>query len=214
LGWEDEMKFKKLLALGLMAGLVVGSLGVAEAAKRRKIVKFIPTEQSFFLRWDGTADTCGEAYLSIEDGEDLGNGCEAVAQPAQEVLIATEQGITRDWPARDGVPFLLNATKPITGTINIFQAVSVGGSLEIVLSGTTGGELVEIGTATADVPTTPMDITPVEFEVTPAAELNKKKFTSFNLNTTQRGVAVSYIEMEDPTSSLVLPTYKKKVIWK
>lgn len=208
------MKFKKLLALGLIAGVVAGSLSTADAAKRRRIVKFIPTEKQFFLRWDGTADSCGEAYLSIEDGEDLGNGCEAVAQPAQELLIATDQGITRDWPARDGVPFILNATKPITGTINIFQAASVGGSLEIVLSGTTGGELVEIGTADVDVPTSPMENTPIEFEVTPAAELNKKSFTSFNLNTTQRGVAVSYIEMEDPTSSLVLPTFKKKIIWK
>ena len=208
------MKFKKLLALALMAGLVAGSLGSAEAAKRRKIVKWIPQEKAFFLRWDGTADTCGEPYLSIEDGEDLGNGCEAIAQPAQELLIATDQGITRDWPARDGVPFILNATKPITGTINIFQAVSAGGSLEIVLSGTTGGELVEIGTADVEVPTSPMEVTPIEFEITPAAELNKKNFSSLNLNTTQRGVAVSYIELEDPTSSFVIPTFKKKVIFK
>jgi hypothetical protein len=212
------MRLKSVIALALVAGMAVGSIGVADARKKKKKkkrpVRYVAVDQTYWLRWDGDGQTCGDNYLSIVDGEDGGNGCEFSEQPLQEAYVATGGAarpiLARDWVASDGLPFVLDARKPITGVINIFQAFSAEGSIEVKLTGTTGGQAVELGTATVDVPNAPFEVTPAEFEITPPASLNKKTFTGFTLNTLQRGVAVSYIELEDPASNLVIPTLKRR----
>lgn len=207
------MRLNKLVALGLVAGLVVGGVTAADAKKKKRKKKkpaLVAVDQAYFLRWDGTEDECGDNYLSIVDGEDLGNGCEFTQQPIQEVHAAMDAPLTRDWGAVDGLPFKLDATKPIVGEINIFELFSVNGKLDVVLTGTTGEETVELGTASVDVENTPLDVAVVKFEITPGKELNKKKFTSFNMNLTQRGVALSYMETEDPPSTVTIPTLVRK----
>ena len=202
------MKFKRLIALALVGGVVAGGLSTADA-KKKVVLK--ASQQKYFMRWDGDGQTCGANFLSVKDAPDGGNGCEFTFQPAQEVLIASGQGaLARDWAARDGLPFVLNTAKPIKGQINVFEVASVAGQLEIVLSGMSGGSAVELGSKVVDVPTAPMDVATVEFAIKPPKKFNKKIFTGFNMNLVQRGVALSYMELDDPASSVTIPTFKRR----
>src|SRR4026209_2696587 len=104
----NGVSMKEAIILALTIGLIAGSLGMPEEAKKKKkkkkpAVVLEQGETKYFLRWDGDGSTCDANYLSITDAEDGGSGCEATVQPAQEVLTAAGQQITRDWAAVDGL---------------------------------------------------------------------------------------------------------------
>lgn len=227
------MKFRKVLALGLMLGMVAGSLSVADAAKKKKkkkIVKYLPTETSFFLRRDDCGGDADNPRLSVIDDVDGGTGCGSAWAGLVEEFFINADGAPfapTVFPAADGIPKLIDASRDIEGAITVqsFQgrAENPGGlsagqaNLEILITGTVGGESVTVGSTSAEYVVTPASNTyVVEFTADVDDALQKKKLTSLELTLVQRGATAlhGFYELDDPASFFVLPTLKKKVIWK
>ncbi len=205
---------KKSILIALVVGLVAASMtGTSAQAKK---AKWVQSELKFFLHWDDDgADGCdGMVHMSLEDtpGD---TSCEFVLNGLNEVLIASgQEPLSRDWPASAGVPFVLDATKPIIVEMVINGAAGAQAGYDIVLSGASGSSTKELAVGTTETTTGPILATgpaTVKFEATPDKSLNRKKFTSLNLNTIARGLhAITYVEMEDPPSFVTVPVWIKK----
>ena len=224
------MKIKKLLVLGLVTGVVFSSLGVAEAAKKKK-PKPVPVpaqaDQTFFMRRDAcTGDEADNARLSITDGTEPadGNQCGFLDYGVMnEVYVASgDTAVSDAWPAVDGLPLVLDATKPITGTINMYSSylgdplpAEVGvaaGQVEMVIdiTGVSAGEDIVVGTAMVEYQVTPgTALYEVKFEIKPGAELDKKSFEEFVLTTTVRGPNALHglYELDNPASTVIVPSW-------
>lgn len=205
---------RKAISVALALGLLVGAfIGPAEAGKKKK-KKLVPSEAQFFMHWDddGAGGCDGMVHMDLEDKEDPGSGCEFIAQPANELLIATgQEALSRDWPASAGLPLILDASRPIVGEISI-RGLAGKGSVDVVLTGSVDGESVELGTASAPFEVVASGQTGAaiaKFEITPDEGLNQKTLESLNLNTTVRGVTVAtYIELDNPPSFVTVPSFK------
>src|SRR3712207_2750966 len=111
---------KKLLVVGLAAGLVAGSMLPSQAAKKKKpkpVPAPVAVDMKYFLR-DENCDA--ENYLSLVDGPD--GGCwyydtalyDAIAQAG---LLTTDE-MSQIWTtSSEGIPLTLDASKAITGEI-------------------------------------------------------------------------------------------------
>ncbi|HEX2057358.1 MAG TPA: hypothetical protein VHI71_03230 [Actinomycetota bacterium] len=223
------MKGRKLFATVLALGVVVGSFGVAEAAKKKKKPKPpapapVQVDQKFYLRRDGCNTDADNARLSLEDGVDEGNLCGWLESGLiNEVLIESgaEAPVSDPWTMADGLPLTLDASKPIKGSINVrssfLNAAPDNGlaaglaTLQVDLVGMSGGEEVAIGTASVDYEVTPAaSAYTVDFEIAPEAALDKKVFEAVTLVTTIRGPAAGHglYELDDPASTVTFPTWK------
>lgn len=179
-----------------------------------------------FLRGDGCdADARG---LSIEDADDNDN-CVITRAGLLYTVIPPDApapvGVNpyQAWPALDGVPFTLDATKPLTGEIytkglfpladHSFPWISVGTvRLLVQVVGETGGEEVTVGEFVdeySSTPSTSNEARKWEVEIEPESKLNKKVFTSLTLMTSIQGESVGHMRyvLTDPWSSFItVPT--------
>ena len=197
---------KKLIVAALTLGLVAGAALVPAAAAKKSKLK--PTETTFFLHWDDDGSGgCGPTSMSTEDTEDAGNGCNFIFQPAQELLIASGQTmLTTLWPAADGVPLRLDASRKVTGELTVARIAALDSYVDIVLSGTAGGRSIEIGTFTSEKLNDGPGAETIEFDIAPKGALDKKVFTALELSTTIRGVtALTYVDLETSPSFVVVP---------
>lgn len=209
------MKLRSLVALALVGGLVAGSLTTAEAGKKKKKkakVKWVSQTSTLFQRQD--ADACADSnfYLSKTDGEDLDCGyLDHLAWPALGYIPVS-------YPAADGVPFILDAKKPITGVVTMrsWNGAGVGlASVTVQLVGTTGGEEVPVGEWSAEYQAAPNGAYTFEYEIDADDALNKKKFTALTLNVVPGGTTAGVhgvVEHDTPPAHVNIPTLKKKVI--
>ena len=221
---------KRLLALVLVLGLVGGYMGTTGAMAKKKKKKLVPVEAKFFLRDDNGCDDPN--YLSKEDGEDL--GCWQSDSALNEALINQaalfeKSLVAQVFQTRDGVPLVLDATKPLSGEIYTYSGscfdpgtgvvpcapTGVGAgqaSIDITVTGTSGGNEVVLGEHTETFAVTPGDPhkTSVSFELDDA--LNKKKFDSLTLTFYPHGAALfhSGVEMDNPASFISVPSLAKK----
>ncbi|MDQ3954906.1 MAG: hypothetical protein M3285_05080 [Actinomycetota bacterium] len=221
------MRAKKLLVLGLVAGLIVGSLGVAAEAKKKK--KPVPTPVSFYIQKvaEGDCTEEGTLFLSVTPGEDNGTcGSQYYGAPTEAASQAGEDHFFTDpkrMAAVDGVPFVLDATKTLTGTITVKSANSLSGTtltqlgagqstLEVLVTGTSNGEAVELGNAEVTYDVMPgANPEPVSFEITLDEALNKAKFTTLELTLWNRGASVVHGWYASGDQSFItVPTLKKK----
>ena len=194
---------KKLFALALAGGLLVGSIGLAEAKPRKA------TTTTYFLHYSGDSSTCGATFMDTKDGPDGGQGCGYVAQPANEVLIAAGSGLSNDWPAVGSVT--LNSAKSITMKIRV---VGVAGAtagqaiLDVSLTGSKGGALVTLLEESKTMAITPLGST-FEFTTKIPKSLNGKKVSSISLNTVMHGASTGYyIDVESQPSTVTIPSFK------
>ncbi|MEA2446947.1 MAG: hypothetical protein QOK47_584 [Actinomycetota bacterium] len=121
------VKVKRALAVTLVVGLIFGGIiGTAEAKKKKKpkVSAPVQVDQKYFMRRDdcgnGDADN---TRLSTEDGTD--SACWFTdAGVAYEVLwqANNEAGevLWQQFPAENGVPLVLDATKAIGGEITLY----------------------------------------------------------------------------------------------
>ncbi len=199
--------FVIVLVVGLLAGSLVGS---ADAKKRR----LVPSELKFFLHWEQGSDDCnGAIHMNLKDTPDPGSGCEFVFQPAQEVLVAAgQEKLSRDWPASAGPPFVLDASRPVTGEIALRGGAMAQAYVDILLTGSTRGRGTEIVNGITEKVNGAYPGTVIaEFSLEPAKKLDKKVFTRLNLNTATRGVtAATWIELDNPPSFIVVPVLVPK----
>ena len=160
---------KKLIVLGLVAGLVFGMLGPAEARKKKKkkppvVTAPVVVDKTFFLR----TDDCEALRLSIEDGDDL-EGCGFFDGPiAQEIFGPILGYLPEIWTSENGVPVTLDTSGPVTGqvvTIGEQGVVGFGQStVDITLTATIAGEPVTLGTDSSTNTVVPGDKKIIEFE--------------------------------------------------
>ena len=204
---------KKLVVFGLVAGLIAGSLAAPAVAKKKKKPKPpaapVSVDQKFFLRQD--SDACGSAHehLSLTDGADLscfytGGG-----------IVNEARGSVTDWVAEDGVPFVFDTAKKITGEITIHGGdlgagpMSLGQArFDMAVLAEIGGEFKEIGTLSETWTTVPGDVHLVKPDITIDPALAGQSVTGFRIDTQLRGVAIGphTIQLDTPASWLVVPT--------
>jgi hypothetical protein len=217
---------KRPLITIVVLGLLVGSLaGVAEAKKKPKAKKPVAAEQKMFLRWDSdgaTPEGCsGAVYMSLED-KTGDTTCSTSTQFAQELFIAggIEDEIVRyQFPAANGVPFTLDATRNLKGTMVLRGTYTYDAYAELVLTGEVDGAPVKLaegatgkgqGLLSNAVQGNQLPGPHAELPIDIAFDkaYDKKLVTSLNLQVTIRGHHRGGIDYEKNPSHIVLPTWK------
>lgn len=206
---------RRLLVIALLVGLVAGSLATPVAAKKKKKKKPVPVEMTLWFNAEGG---CGEAttlrLTEATEGSNCGNN------PWYGVAwdVGESNGLATPYTfyAVEGLPFVLDGTKPIVATVQVSAYVSspVGsgvGEARLVgtLTGETGGDTVELGTAETTYMVTPAQgIYEVVLEFEPAADFDKATFTQFDITLVQNGNSVSHghYRTVDPASKIAVPT--------
>jgi hypothetical protein len=211
---------RKAIITALVLGLLAGSMALpAEAKKKKKkkppVVALAPTELKFFLHWDddGAGGCTGAQYMDLTDKEG-DTGCSFTFQPAQEAFIASgaQDPLAYVWPATEGVPFTLDASRKIVIEWAMRANFAVNASVEVKIEGTAGGELKEIAAGQSSTfnaaltgQTGPVAL---KLELDPNADLDKLTFDTLQLTSTIRGVCSCYEGRENPGSFLVMPAFQ------
>ena len=219
---------KRIAALLLVGGLIGGLTAYAPATAKKKPkpkAKIVAKDINYYMHRNGCGTAEDVTSLSTADGPDEGTGCGARFGGAPNVILgpAGQPQGQYVWAATDGVPFTLNATKDITGAITLRSTrvqspnetpLGAGeATLEVTLTGTSGGEVKTLGTGSSTYEVAPGDEPHTsEFTFTPDAGLNKAVFTTLELTTVLTGPVVNhgYYELEDPASMFTIPTLVKK----
>lgn len=207
---------RRFLVVALAIGLVGGSLvGPVEAKKKKK--KPVPVEMIYWLHADGG---CGEATTLMLTEATEGSNCGNNPWYGVGWEVGTSAGLVTPYNfyAVEGLPFVLDGTKPIVATMQVSAYVSspVGSgvgeaTLVGILSGETGGETVDLGTAETTYTVTPAQgVYEVVLEFEPTSDFDKMSFTQFDITLEQRGNSVSHghYRTVDPASKIAVPTLK------
>ena len=214
-----------LVALGLLAGALVAP---ADAKKKKKkpvrAVTLVPAELKFYPHHtpDGaTPEGCTGAYFMDLKADTADTTCSNSAQVAQEVYAAAgDELISYSYPATEGVPFVLDASRKLTGEITLRGTVSVDAKAHLKLSGTIdGAEAViaegETGTGNGaasnsvqgnDLPG-PAVTLPIELDIDKA--LDKKDVTGLMLVITVRGFHRGHVDLDRNPTHIVVPAFRK-----
>lgn len=222
---------KKLLVAGLVAGLFVGSMLPAQAAKKKKKPKPVATpvavDLQYFLR-DGDGCDTSENFLSLTDAPDA--GCWYVDSGAfYDGLTTTGQWAADElavsWTASDGTPFALDATKKITGEISTEggtcaladpapcspATLSAGQvTLDVKVVAEIDGAMTDVGTFTETFTSTPGTTHTSVVDIPVDAALDKKQVTSLQVLTYIHGPSLSHgqVVLDDPSSFVKVGAWK------
>lgn len=212
---------RRFLVVALVVGLLGGALvGPVEAKKKKKKKKkAAPVEVTYWF--SNTSGGCAaEAYNLVLTEPTEGTNCGSLfAGLAWGPASSAGQASPIVYYAVEGVPFLLDASKKITGAIQVSsrsvqgavflgagQATTVG-----TVSGTTGGDAKELGTFESTYSVTPTQgVYEVKFEIEPPKEFNKTEFTSLEIGLHTEGTSVNhgFYRTANPASSIIVPTLK------
>ena len=215
---------KKLLAVVLAGALVAGFVGATPAIgkkkkKPRKIVKIVKTPQTLYMRQRAAACSAPDRALLLEPstGEDI--ECWPTDNFLQEAANPLVGYLAVDWPAEEGLPFVLDATTDATGKITVQSFQGAGGGLaelQVILLGNSGGVETTLGTFSSEYTAEPNGRYTFDYEIDVDDALDKKTFDSFTLRTIAHGAAINHgvFELDDPASFVTLPTLVKKTIKK
>jgi hypothetical protein len=228
---------RKLITLFLVLGLIAGlQLAPAEAKKKKKKAPVpVQVDQKFFLRSTGcTAADTNSDYLSVEDADEAVQcfytgagirnevgGQTGTVGAAGNNAVSGRDVATRYWDATDGIPLVLDASKPITGSIWTDGGrcvVSVSGQgcspagisagemiFDVTFVGLQGETEVEIGTFTETYQVTPGTVHELKLEIAIDPGLNGASFDSLELRTWMHGKSAGHgvINTNGDTSSFI-----------
>lgn len=217
-----------MLAIGLVAGALVGP---AEAKKKKpkppKPAQMVQADQKYFLV--NATDGCAEgSTLLMLSPADTGTNCGAYfAGVVNTALVTSGESTCVDTPegplcgnivytAGEGLPFTLDATKKVTGSIFVQSygpepAGVVGGATEfnLELLATVNGEEKVLGTFSKEYTTNPTEDTyEVPFEIALDSALDKGQVSALSLNLYNTGASAMHGFYEVNTSNFVVPTWK------
>lgn len=211
---------RKMLVVALVVGLLGGSLiGPVEAKKKKKLA---PAPVTFWFANDSGACTDDAAFVLKLTESTEGSNCGNLGYGAP-YPVANAAGLSTPYAynAIEGLPFILDATQKITGTVQVSsrsiaegvpvflgagQATTVG-----TLTGTTDGESVELGAFESTYAVTPAQgVYEVKFEIEPPADLDKAQFTGLGISLHTEGPVVNhgYYRVANPASNFTVPTWK------
>lgn len=167
----------------------------------------VPEDRTFYMRRTGCDD---DKRLSIVQGSET-SGC---AYTASITPLNEDSRLADEWPAVDGVPFTLDATREITGVITLssYQPPVYAGAgattVDIsVLGFKKSGGTASLGSTTVSYVATPGQNHSTDWEITPPAELDGTDFNGLTLSTTVRGVNVLHGFTIPNQSNMTLPIY-------
>jgi hypothetical protein len=83
-----------------------------------------PAAARFYLRRDGCGTSTDNPHLSVTSGTDAGDGCGLTLTSIVGVGGTVDQGASVDYPSVDGMPLTLDASRTVTGTIDL-QSIGV-----------------------------------------------------------------------------------------
>lgn len=212
---------RKFLLVALVLGLIAGNMGAPAIAKKKK-KKAAPASVTFWLSHesDDCADDAARVLKITEstEGSNCGNLGYGAPYPATN---GAGLSTPMTFYTVEGVPFVLDASKPITGTIQVSsRGVAAGAPVFLgagqattkgVLAGTANGDSVELGAFESTYAVTPAaGVYEVKFEVQPAKDLDKATFSSLEISLHTEGAVVNhgYFRTVDPASSFTVPTWK------
>jgi hypothetical protein len=147
------------------------------------------TATRFYLRRDGCGTANDNPHLSVTSGTDGGDGCGLVLTLVGAGGTA-DQGAFVDYPSSDGMPLTLDASRPVTGTIDlesfgITDPVAAGTGIVTVsvsLEALDRGAGVSVGSDSEDVLVTPTQTEyPVAFTIQPNGTLDKADLSGLDL---------------------------------
>lgn len=220
----------------LVLALGVGALiAPAEAAKKKKkkkvappVVELVASESKFFLRWpdDGTGACApvSATYMTVVEGE-KSTTCSDAAQVAQEAFAAANQAlVTYNYPAREGVPLTLDASRKLKGELVLRGTVTAQAYVQLKLTGTIDGAEVTlaegetgkangalsnsaatpVGGIRQDLPG-PAAVVPVDLAID--AAFDKKQVTALTLTAVIRGVHRGGFDYDRTPSHIIVPTF-------
>jgi hypothetical protein len=143
----------------------------------------------FYLRRDGCGTANDNPHLSVTSGTDGGDGCGLVLTIVG-VGGTADQGAFVDFPSTDGMPLTLDASSPVSGTIDlesfgISDPLAAGTGLVTVsvsLEALSQGNGVSVGSDSETVLITPTQTEyPVAFAIQPNGALDRADLSGLDL---------------------------------
>jgi hypothetical protein len=143
----------------------------------------------FYLRRDGCGTASDNPHLSVTSGTDGGDGCGLVLTIVGAGGTA-DQGAFVDYPTSDGMPLTLDASRTVTGTIDlqsfgITDPLAAGTGLVTVsvnLEALDQGNGVSVGSDSEQVLITPTQTEyPVAFTIQPSGTLDRHDLSGLDL---------------------------------
>jgi hypothetical protein len=143
----------------------------------------------FYLRRDGCGTASDNPHLSVTSGTDGGDGCGLVLTIVGAGGTA-DQGAFVDYPTSDGMPLTLDASRAVTGTIDlqsfgITDPYAAGTGLVTVsvnLEALDQGNGVSVGSDSEQVLITPTQTEyPVTFTIQPSGTLDRHDLSGLDL---------------------------------
>jgi hypothetical protein len=150
-----------------------------------------PTAQAtrFYLRRDGCGTPNDNPHLSVTSGTDGGDGCGLVLTVVGAGGTA-DQGAFVDYPSSDGMPLTLDASRAVTGTVDlesfgITDPLAAGTGLvtvSVTLEALYQGNGVAVGSDSESVLITPTQTAyPVAFTIQPNGVLDRADLSGLDL---------------------------------
>jgi hypothetical protein len=144
----------------------------------------------FYLRRDGCGSANDNPHLSVANGTDGGDGCGLVLSSFVGAGGTVDQGAFVDYPSTDGMPLTLDASRAVTGTIDlesfgITDPAAAGAgvlTLRVDLEALDQGNGVPVGSDTETVVVTPTQTDyPVVFTIPPNGALDRADLSGLDL---------------------------------
>jgi len=172
-----------------------------------------PGTTRFYARRDGCGTSSDNPHLSVVSGTDAGDGCGIVLDSVVGLGGDVDRGAFVDFPATDGMPLALDASRPVSGTIDITGTAVGAVEVDVDLEALVDGQSVTLGSTTT---TTVLDPTvsdnPVVFSVQPGASLAGADLQALDLRVHIHGPALDagYIGLSGK-SFVDLPSFAASV---
>jgi hypothetical protein len=144
----------------------------------------------FYLRRDGCGTSSDNPHLSVVDGTDGGDGCGLVLSSFVGPGGTVDQGAFVDYPSADGMPLSLDASRAVTGTIDlqsfgITDPAAAGAgvlTLRVDLESLDQGNGIAVGSDSETVLVTPAQTDyPVSFTIQPNGALDRADLSGLDL---------------------------------
>ncbi len=145
-----------------------------------------PNTSLFYVRRDGCGTSNDNPHLSISSGTDAGSGCGSLINGVVGAGGDADAGAFVDYPSADGMPLAPDASRNITGTIDVqgFVGPAQAGVMEadVSMEALVNGNGVQVGSDAEMVvldPTASDNV--INFTITPNAALDKADLSGIDL---------------------------------
>jgi hypothetical protein len=147
-----------------------------------------PDSTTFYLRRDGCGTSSDNPHLSITNGTDAGDGC-GLTVTVVGVGGDVDANAYVDYPSSDGMPVSFDASRNITGVLDLdgfsVQGTGIAAGLievDVSMEALVNGQGVPMGSDSESVLATPgTNDYPVNFTISPNQQLDKADISAIDL---------------------------------